>query len=206
MKYGLYKLCPKQNCYHGVQARDVEASLQEQLLEQFHDLVLARAVAAGSTGRSHSALAAAAEAAELLRPILAVLLAAGAAGSACLGRACGALHAKKRLKGKATAVGLQTIIQQLAAQGEQLHAASVPVQQTISMVCFAVKLGVSVHSHQLLQKGNSLGSSSLLTAQSHACMCQGSLPLIWSVQISCANISQLVPLSESQLQGNLAST
>ncbi len=100
------------------QARDVEASLQEQLLEQFHDLVLARAVTAGSTGRSQTALAAATDAAALLRPILAVLPAAGAAGAACLGRACAALHAKKRLKGKAVATGLQTMIQQLTAQGE----------------------------------------------------------------------------------------
>lgn len=100
-----------------VQARDVEASLQEQLLEQFHDLVLARAVAAGASGRSQTALAAAATAAELLGPILAVLSASGAAGSACLGRACAALHAKKRLKGKATASGLQTVIQQLTAEG-----------------------------------------------------------------------------------------
>ena len=102
------------------QARDVEASLQEQLLEQFHDLVLARAVAAGSTGRSKAALAAAQEAAELLRPILAVLPAAGAAGAACLGRACAALHAKKRLKGKAIATGLQVIIQQLTTAGKQI--------------------------------------------------------------------------------------
>ncbi len=93
-------------------------SLQEQLLEQFHDLVLARAVTAGSTGRSQTALAAATDAAALLRPILAVLPAVGAAGAACLGRACAALHAKKRLKGKAVATGLQTMIQQLTAQGE----------------------------------------------------------------------------------------
>ena len=100
------------------QARDVEASLQEQLLEQFHDLVLARAATAGSTGRSQTALTAATDAAALLRPVLAVLPAAGAAGAACLGRACAALHAKKRLKGKAVATGLQTMIQQLTAQGE----------------------------------------------------------------------------------------
>lgn len=100
------------------QARDVEASLQEQLLEQFHDLVLARAVTAGSIGRSQAALAAAADAAALLRPILAVLPAAGAAGAACSGRACAALHAKKRLKGKAVATGLQTMIQELTAEGE----------------------------------------------------------------------------------------
>lgn len=93
----------------------MEASLQEQLLDQFHDLVLARAAAAGSTGRSQTALAASATAAKLLMPILAVLPAAGAA--ACLGRACAALHAKKRLKGKAVATGLQTIIQQLTAVG-----------------------------------------------------------------------------------------
>ncbi|KAL0028583.1 hypothetical protein WJX79_003483 [Trebouxia sp. C0005] len=97
-------------------ARDVEASLQEQLLEQFHDLVLARAVTAGSAGRSQPALAAVTDAAALLRPILAVLPAAGAAGAACLGHACAALHAKKRLKGKAVATGLQRMMQQLNAQ------------------------------------------------------------------------------------------
>ena len=102
------------------QARDVEASLQEQLLEQFHDLVLARTVTAGSTGRSQAAQAAAKEASELLQPILAVLPAAGAAGAACLGRACAALHVKKRLKGKAIAAGLQTIIQQLMSGQEPM--------------------------------------------------------------------------------------
>lgn len=104
-----------------VQARDAEASLQEQLLEQFHELVLARAVAAGASGHSQAAVAAAATAAELLRPILAVLPASGAAGSACLGRACAALHAKKRLKGKVAAAGLQTIIHQLTAQGTKYN-------------------------------------------------------------------------------------
>ena len=100
----------------------MEASLQEQLLEQFHDLILARGVAAGSSGRSQAALASAAEAADLLRPILAVLPAAGAAGTACLGRACAALQAKKRLKGKAIATGLQTIIEQLNSAGQsQAH-------------------------------------------------------------------------------------
>ena len=94
-----------------LQARDVEASLQEQLLEQFHELVLACAATAGSTGRSQPALAAASEAALRLRPILAVLPAAGAAGVSCLGRACAALHAKKRLKGRAVATGLQGIIE-----------------------------------------------------------------------------------------------
>ena len=110
-----------EQCATCVQARDVEASLQEQLLEQFHELVLARAVAAGTSGRSQAALAAAVTAAELLRPILAVLPASGAAGSACLGRACAALHAKKRLKGKATAAGLQSIIQHLTAQGTRCN-------------------------------------------------------------------------------------
>ena len=94
-----------------MQARDVEASLQEQLLEQCHELVLARAVTAGSTVRSQHAVAAASEAAQRLRPILAVLPGAGAAGMSCLGRACAALQAKKRLKGKAVAAGLQAIIQ-----------------------------------------------------------------------------------------------
>ena len=86
--------------------------MQEQLLEQFHDLVLVCAATAGSSGRSQHALAAASEAALRLRPILAVLPAAGAAGVSCLGRACAALHAKKRLKGRAVATGLQNIIKE----------------------------------------------------------------------------------------------
>lgn len=94
-----------------LQARDVEASLQEQLLEQFDELVLACAAKAGSTARSQHAIAAAAEAAARLQPILAVLPAAGAAGMSCLARACAAVHAKKRLKGRAVATGLQSIIQ-----------------------------------------------------------------------------------------------
>lgn len=90
----------------------MEVSLQEQLLEQFHELVLACAATAGSIGRSQHALAAASEAALRLRPILAVLPAAGAAGVSCLGRACAALHAKTRLKGRAVANGLQNIIKE----------------------------------------------------------------------------------------------
>ena len=129
--YNVVQHCQEQPAELTVQARDVEASLQEQLLEQFHDLVLARAVAAGSSGRSQTALAAAATAAELLRPILAVLPASGAAGSACLGRACAALHVKKRLKGKATATGLQTVIQQLTAEGEDQHG-----RMTVLLSCF----------------------------------------------------------------------
>ena len=128
-----------------VQARDVEASLQEQLLEQFHDLVLARAVAAGTSGRSQTALAAAATAAELLRPILAVLPAAGAAGSACLGRACAALHAKKRLKGKASATGLQTVIQQLTAEGKINMEDLLCWQDAFGSACSLVKMHKPLH-------------------------------------------------------------
>ena len=35
------------------QVRDVEASLHEALLDSFHDLIAARAVAAGATGKAY---------------------------------------------------------------------------------------------------------------------------------------------------------
>ncbi|KAK9813253.1 hypothetical protein WJX72_011494 [[Myrmecia] bisecta] len=51
--------------------RDVEASMQEQLLDQFHDLIIARAATAAATGRDKAPTPAALAAAALLRPILA---------------------------------------------------------------------------------------------------------------------------------------
>ena len=59
-----------------MQVRDVEASLQETLLTQFHDLVLARAAAAASnnTVTSQGAIA-------QLAPLLAALAVSGAAGA-----------------------------------------------------------------------------------------------------------------------------
>ena len=42
-------LCPK-FVWGSVQVRDVEASLQDAVLESFHDLLTSRAAAAGATG------------------------------------------------------------------------------------------------------------------------------------------------------------
>jgi len=58
---------------------------------------------------------AAAAAAALLAPLLAALEAAGAAGAACAGRACAALHARRRLRAPDVAAGLQRVIAGLGA-------------------------------------------------------------------------------------------
>ena len=90
--------------------RDVEASLQEQLLDQFHDRLLAAAAGAVPKGSQQAAGSQAQQAAARLRPLLAALSNSGAAGAACVGRACAALQAKKRLKGRAVAAGLESCI------------------------------------------------------------------------------------------------
>lgn len=51
--------------------RDVEASIQETLLDQFQDLVTSRAVAAGAVSKEGAPTSSAHKAAEELRPILA---------------------------------------------------------------------------------------------------------------------------------------
>lgn len=94
----------------GLQVRDVEASLQDVLLDGFHDLVAARAAAAGATGKEGNATVAALEAASALRVILGRLPGGGVATSASVARACAALKAKGRLKCKPMAAGLQAII------------------------------------------------------------------------------------------------
>ncbi len=93
-----------------LQVRDVEASLQEQLLDQFHDRLLAAAAAAVPKGSHQATGSQAQEAAARLRPLLAALSTSGAAWAACVGRACAALQAKKRLKGRAVAAGLESCI------------------------------------------------------------------------------------------------
>ena len=93
-----------------LQVRDVEACLQEQLLDQFNDRLLAAAAAAVPKGTHQATGSQAQEAAARLRPLLAALSTSGAAGAACVGRACAALQAKKRLKGRAVAAGLESCI------------------------------------------------------------------------------------------------
>lgn len=56
----------------------------------------------------------------MLRVILGRLPDAGVAGASCVARACAALKAKARLKCKAVAAGLQSIIQGRGAPVPQL--------------------------------------------------------------------------------------
>ena len=87
--------------------RDPESSIQDAVIEQLEDLVLHRAAAAGAgAGTSPKAM----EAMEELKPLLAALSRAGAAGKACLGRCCAQLRSKGRLQGKKVAVGLERIL------------------------------------------------------------------------------------------------
>ena len=88
----------------------MEASLQDALLEAFHDLVAARAAAASATSKDGRATVAALEAASALRVILGRLPSGGVAASASVARACAALKAKGRLKCKPMAAGLQAVI------------------------------------------------------------------------------------------------
>ena len=100
------------------QVRDVEAALQDALLDGFHDLVAARAATAGAVGKDGCPTAAAVEAASALRVILGRLPSAGVAASASIARACGALKAKGRLKCKPVAAGLQAMISSCGAHCE----------------------------------------------------------------------------------------
>ncbi|GAB4813688.1 hypothetical protein N2152v2_000734 [Parachlorella kessleri] len=90
--------------------RDVEASIQEAVLDQFQDLVTGRAVAAGACSREGGPTSSALKAAEELRPILAAFATGGGACKACVARACSKLKAKSRLRTKQAATGLQHII------------------------------------------------------------------------------------------------
>jgi hypothetical protein len=92
------------------QVRDVEASLQDALVDGFHDLVVARATVAGAVGKDGWPTPAAVEAASTLCVILGRLPSAGVTASASVARACGALKTKGRLKCKPIAAGLQAII------------------------------------------------------------------------------------------------
>lgn len=98
--------------------RDVETSLQELVLEQFQELLLARAAAAASTGRDGVPTSAARKAAAELLPLLAALGAGGAASRACVVRCISQLKAKQRLRAKQVIAGLQRVIEtQIDAAG-----------------------------------------------------------------------------------------
>ena len=112
------------------QVRDVEASLQDALVDAFNDLVAAPAAAAGATGKDGRATVASLQAASALRLILGRLPCGGVAASASVARACAALKAKGRLKCKPMAAGLQAIID---GRGE-VHALGLPALSCVSVV------------------------------------------------------------------------
>lgn len=87
--------------------RDPEASVLDTLLDQFQDMVLDKAATcAQGKEPGPAAVAAAAK----LRPLLAAASQGGAAGKACLARACAQLKSKGRLQAKKAAAGLERII------------------------------------------------------------------------------------------------
>lgn len=83
-----------------LQVRDTEAALQEAALDQVDKLLLSRAAGAGAGAPPPAGLAV----------MLAALTQPGVAPRISLGRAATGLAAKKRLKGKQVAAGLQNII------------------------------------------------------------------------------------------------
>ncbi|BDA42617.1 probable condensin complex subunit 1 at C-terminar half [Coccomyxa sp. Obi] len=93
--------------------RDVEASLQEQLLDSFHEFIIAPAVAMGKN----------AEAAARLAPLLAALAENSGAVGVCLSRACAQLRVKKRLRADKVAAAMQTIISQQGMATEAVSGA-----------------------------------------------------------------------------------
>ncbi|KAK9803508.1 hypothetical protein WJX73_000161 [Symbiochloris irregularis] len=84
--------------------RDMETSLQEAALEAVHEAIFARAAAIGERKSNPHVMT-------HLRSLLAQLTKEGGVScSTCLGKSCAVFKAKKRLRGKAVAHGLETII------------------------------------------------------------------------------------------------
>lgn len=86
-----------------MQVRDLETSLQEAALEAVHDALFARAASMGGARASPLVQS-------QLLPLLTALSTGGAASAACIGKACAALKAKKRLRGSAVAAGMQAVL------------------------------------------------------------------------------------------------
>ena len=95
------------------QVRDVEAALQEAVLDQVDALLLGRAAAALAPGKSVDAAAS-------VKPILEALTEPRAAARVSLSQAMASMAAKKRLKGDKAAKGLQNIINGLGTCPHQL--------------------------------------------------------------------------------------
>lgn len=94
--------------------RDPESVIQDAVVDQVEELILARAAGAGKEKASKE-----------LRPILAALSRGGAAGRACLARICAQLRAKNRLQAKKVTTGLEKILVEFQQQrrGAQEHGA-----------------------------------------------------------------------------------
>lgn len=86
-----------------LQVRDLETSIQEAALEAVHEAVLSRAAAIGERKLNPHVMT-------HLRNLLAELAEGSALSSTCLGKACGVFKAKKKLRAKAVAHGLENVI------------------------------------------------------------------------------------------------
>jgi condensin-2 complex subunit D3 len=85
--------------------RDPESVIQDAVVDQVEELILARAVGAGKEKASQ----------ELL-PVLAAISRGGAAGRACLARTCAQLKAKNRLQAKKVTTGLEKMLVEFQQQ------------------------------------------------------------------------------------------
>lgn len=103
-----------------MQVRDVEAPLQEAVIDQIEALILSKAATAASSAAG-SPTPVAEEAARSLCCLLAALAESASAARISLCHALGTMATKRRLKGDRVAKGLQNIIQGL---GEGLLSAS----------------------------------------------------------------------------------
>jgi condensin-2 complex subunit D3 len=80
--------------------RDPESTIQDAVVDQVEELILARAVAAGKDANMGKELC----------PISAAISRGGAAGRACLARTCAQLRAKNRLQAKKVTTGLEKML------------------------------------------------------------------------------------------------
>lgn len=95
----------------GLQVKDHESAIQDNLLDQLHDFLMA------PTGKVGHALGRSTNSAQTkldsLCPILTALGSLSAAEQMCLGRACSMLSARRRLQGKNVIAGLEEVIKNI---------------------------------------------------------------------------------------------
>jgi len=90
--------------------RDPESVIQDAVVDQVEELILARAARAGKE-----------KAGEELRPVLAAISRGGAAGRACLARTCAQLRVKNRLQAKKVTTGLEKMLVEFQQQRRGAH-------------------------------------------------------------------------------------